>query len=75
MMNNSRLRHPCVRWMLRFLYTLILIVLIPILLVFFLPCAAAYKGGKTVNTCLEACHDSRDLEDDFNMIGDDDSAS
>ena len=56
-MKNSRLRHPCIRWMLRIMYTILLIILIPILIVFFLPCASAYRGGNMVNECMVSWND------------------
>ena len=56
--------------MLRIVYTLVLIICVPILLVFFLPCAAAYRGGKMVDECLLAWHDKSNNIDDFNAQGD-----
>ena len=37
-------------------YAIIAIIIFPFLLVFYVPCAAAFKGGKSVNNCLVSYH-------------------
>lgn len=70
-MKNSTLRHPCIRWLLRCVYALLLIVSIPILIVLFIPSAAAYKGGKAVNMCFLEYENRGQLQEDQSFDGDD----
>lgn len=63
---NSVQRHWAVKYTLRFLYLLIGVVLLPLLIIFYIPCASAYQGAKLVSSCLD---DARgDREDSFTDI-------
>ena len=56
---DSIQRHFLIRGLLRTLYILLGILLLPILIVFFIPCASAWKGGSLVYECMNAAHELR----------------
>ena len=67
-MKNSVIRHPIIRCILRFLYCILFIVIVPILLVFYLPCAATYRGGEIVNECLMSWEENKEIGDRDNYM-------
>ena len=39
-----------------FIYVLLGILIFPFVLIFYVPCMAAYKGGSLVSQCLKGCY-------------------
>ena len=62
---NSVMRNKCVFYLLRVIYIIILVILIPILILFFIPCKLAFMVGHATNDAIDNLFDQKNRDDAY----------